>query len=264
MLKDFRKTALIAGIAMAASALWSFLAQLLIGPHRSTSEFVFSIAFSLFLLLLELPLPVLLVLLYRTDTRPSLSGNLRLAAAALAAIRGAFVLFEIRDVWRAGIPPAASRVALSASSQSWYFLATGSHFWTATLVISDAVNLGSRLAFVFFLVALASQAAPARRADGRASRQVRNAALTAIFVRALSMLLALIGYRVYAHAALTYGHAATAPSLLPMLRNELFSLPGLIAPMIILAELRNGPKPWRQPGSSASAHCDAAASSPEA
>ena len=225
-LTDFRKTALIAGIAMAVSDLWSFFRQLLILPHRSTSDFVDIIAISLVLLLLELPLPVFLVLLYRMGITPALSRNLRFVAAALVAIRGAAFLFRIRDAWRAGILPDVSRVALRA----------GSHLSAATFVISDAASFGSGLAFVFFLVALGCQSGPSQNAGKRASRQVRNAALIAISARALSIIILLISFQVYAHAVRSYGPAGTAaPSVFSELRRLLFELPGMIAPMIILA-----------------------------
>src|SRR5580692_1647392 len=122
LLTDFRKTALIAGIAIAVSALCGFFRQLLIGPHNSTSELVTITAFNLIFVLLELPLPVLLVLLYRTGTRPALSRNLRFMVATLVVIRGAAFLFGIRDVWRAGILPVASHAASPAGTQSWFIL----------------------------------------------------------------------------------------------------------------------------------------------
>jgi len=218
LITDFRKTALIAGIAIAASALWSFFRQLLIGPHGSTSHFVL-------ILLLELPLPVFLVLLYRAGTTPVLSRNLKLVAAALAAIRGAAVLFAVRDVLRAVILPIASHAALPA--------------WNPSLLISDAAGVVSGLAFLFFLVALARQRGPSRIAGKRASRQVRNAALIAIFARALLIIILLISFQVYTHEVRTYGQAGmAAPSVLSELRSMLFALPGLIAPWIILAGVK--------------------------
>ncbi len=223
---------------MAVSDLWSFFRQLLILPHRSTSDFVDIIAISLVLLLLELPLPVFLVLLYRTGITPALSRNLRFVAAALVAIRGAAFLFRIRDAWRAGILPVASHAALTeVRSQSWlwFFLSPASHWWTTMLVISRTLNFGSRLAFVFFLVALACQRGPSRNVDKHASRQVRNAALAAIFAQTLSIIILLISFQVFAHAVRTYGPAGTAvPGVLSDLRSLLFALPALIAPLIIL------------------------------
>jgi hypothetical protein len=232
LLTDFRKTALIAGIAFAVSALWSFFLQVLIGPVTSTSGFVARIALSLVLLLFELPLPVLLVLLYRTGVRTALSRNLRFVAAALAAIRSVAFLFAVRDMWRAGIIPAASHAASPAGSQSWLFLSPASHWWAITLVISNVVSVGSRLAFIFFLVAIACQVAPSQNADRHATRQVRNAALAAIFTGALSVIL-VISFQVYAHAVRTYGQAGAAATL----RSLLFGLPNVIAPWIILASV---------------------------
>jgi hypothetical protein len=158
----------------------------------------------------------------------------------------------------------------SATSQSWFFLSPASH-WLATLVvITGTVNVGSELAFVVFLVALACQGGPSQNADKHASRQVRNAALTAIFARTLLIIFLLISFQVYAHAVRTYG--TVAPLVLVYLRNLLFELPGLIAPWIILASVNrssrianaDSAKQQPQPDSTASAHSDAAASSPEA
>jgi len=64
------------------------------------------------------------------------------------------------------------------------------------LVISNAVNLGSALAFVFFLFALAHQRGLWQHPGKRASRQVRNAALIAIFARAFSIIALLISFEV--------------------------------------------------------------------
>jgi hypothetical protein len=236
-LTDFRKTALIAGIAIAVSVLWSFFLQVLVGPHGSTSDLVGSIAISLVLLLFELPLPVFLVLLYRTGITPALSRNLRFVAVALVAIRTSAVLFDIGRVWRAGILPVASNAVSPAWSQSWFFLSPANHWWTATLMISNVVNVASRLAFIFFLVAIACQVAPSQNADKRASRQVRNAALVAIFTGALSIILLII-FQVYAHAVRTYGQAGAAATL----RSLLFALPGLIAPLIILVGIIRSPR----------------------
>jgi hypothetical protein len=239
LLTDFRKTALIAGIAIAVSALWSFFRFLLTGPHTSTSDFAGSITVFLVILLLELPLPVFLVLLYRTGIRPELSRNLRFVAAALVAVRCAAILFEVRDQWNAAILPVASHVASPGGTQSWFFLSPASHWWSSLLVISNVVNFGSRLAFVFFLVALARQNGPSQNADKHASSQVRNAALAAIFVGALSIVALLISFQVLAHAVRTYGAAGmTAPGMLSDLRRLLFALPSLIAPLIILVGVK--------------------------
>jgi hypothetical protein len=222
------------------SELWSFFRELLIGPHNSTSELVAITALNLIFVLVELPLPVLLVLLYRTGTRPALSRNLRLMAATLVVIRGAAFLFGIRDVWRAGIPPDVSRVASLAGSQSWFFVSPASHWWTATLLISNVVSFASGLAFIFFLVALACQRGPSQNADKLASRQVRNAALAAIIARAFLIFVLLISFQVYAHAMRIYGPPETAaPGVLFDLRRLLFELPGLIAPLIILVSIKS-------------------------
>lgn len=227
---------MIAGIAIAASELFNFFRQLLIIPYNPTSRLAAIVALSLIFLFCELPLPILLVLLYRTGIKPMLSHSLTLMAAAIVVIRGAGFLFRIREVWRGGILPDVSRVASLAGSQSWFILSPTSHWWTAVLLISDLVRFGSGLAFVFFLVALARQRGPSQNYDKHASRQVRNAALTAIFARALLIIFLLISFQVYVHAMRTYGPAGTSThDVLFDLRRLLFELPPLIAPMIILA-----------------------------
>ena len=149
LITDFRKTALIAGIAIAASALCNFFRQLLIIPN-STSRLVAITALSLIFLFVELPLPVFLLLLYRTGIRPTLSSNLALMATTLAVFRGAAFLFSIREVWRAGILPDVSRAASLAGSQSRFVLSPASHWWTATLMISNVVSFGSEPGICFF------------------------------------------------------------------------------------------------------------------
>jgi len=199
MLKDLRKTALIAGIAMALSALWT-------------------------------PLPILLLLLYRTRVTPAISKNLRLLAKLLIVIRAASLSFAVWDVWHTGIQPLPKYSVLPASLASSFYVGPPGQW------ISDVVSLVSRVAFLLFFIALARQAPIASNTDPVAMRRVRKAALAAVIAGALFMVLDYVSYQVYAHALRTYGHKEA--SILPTLRQLLFALPALIAPWIIYTGVR--------------------------
>jgi hypothetical protein len=230
LLTDFRKTALIAAIAMATSAVWSALKLPLIASVNSYSDLIGWIVISAFTLLLDLPLPILLLLLYRTSVTPAISKKARLLVTLLIVVPAARLSFAAWDVWHTGIQPPPKHFALPAGIVSAFYLSP------AGQLISDFISLVSRAAFILFLVALARQLSIPSNTDAVAMGRVRKAALIAVLAGAASIFLTFVSYLVYAHAARAYLHKEA--DILPTLRNLLFAVPALIARWIIYAGVR--------------------------
>jgi hypothetical protein len=230
LLNDLRKTALIAGVAMAVAALWSFFGQfLLMEDVRGTTSVpsIVTIAFSF--LLLEAPLPVFLLMFYRSGITPSVSKQLRNRALALALIRGLNLVFVGLDQWRERGNP--GRVALPSGSHWGWF----NESWIRWAV-SGAVTLFSVLAFMLFLIALSRQISGGRDFEWGRARLVKRAALIAAGSRAMYLVMeCAAGMWMYSMQRSGVVHDVT--SVPAILRSALFALPGLAAPLIIYVSI---------------------------
>jgi len=157
----------------------------------------------------------------------------------LIAVLVVSILIFIRDKWRLGIFPDASRLALSANRDAWFFVPPGSRFTAVSGVISTVLDFLSRLLSVLFLVALAKQTAPQITVVSAVTRKVRKAAAIAIASRALLMAFGSFSYIVAAYAARTYGTPVSGPAELALLRTLLFEAPALLVPWIVYRSIRS-------------------------
>jgi hypothetical protein len=234
LLNDLRKTALIAGTAMALSSLWSFFDKLLfaaVGPATSSVEMAIT---AVILLPLDLCLPVFLLVVYRSGISPVVSRNLRNLALGLALIRGARLAVFGWNAWSHGINPASGHINLAGDGFGGWFYQS-----LTRALISDALELASILAFIPFLVALSRQTGTPEPRPACESRLVRKTALIAASVRGL-VIIGGIGGGIMMYSMQQRGVVHNIARVTSIARNALFALPGLIAPLIVYASIRNG------------------------
>jgi hypothetical protein len=226
MLTDLRKTALIAGVTPAVSALWSSFVTLMVdfALHRMPQGLLLATV----TLLPGLPLVALLLLLGGTRTVLLLSKRQRYLTMALAVVSFAGTAVSALDWWRHGLNENASRASLRAIS-FWLWFAQS----PARLLISDALALVSAVAFALFIVALSRQAGVGQDADGPPLPRIRTAALVATMTGGLFLVLSI------ASQYSLMGRFGNAPNGLSILRTAIFRLPGLIVPWIVYATVRS-------------------------
>ncbi len=206
LLNDLRKMALIAGVAMAVAALWSFGQLVMMAVVRGGMSLPQSAAVALSFLLLEAPLPVFLLIFSRSGITPSVSRRLRNRVLVLALISGLDLVFTGLREWRGR--------------------GSGSLIESA---VSGAITLLSIVAFMLFLIALSRQTGGGRDFEEGRRRLVRTAALIAAGSRA-GFLLMEFAAQVWIYS-MHLAHNVT--SVQGMLRTALFALPGLAAPLIV-------------------------------
>jgi hypothetical protein len=228
LLNDLRKTALIAGIAMAASSVWSLAGQVVwqaVRPGLISPE---GIAVTLAILPFDLCLPALLLMLYRSGAEPVLSSNFRNLAFALALIRGLRLAVFAWTTWSQGLHPNAG---ISAG---------GFYLSSSNVIISDTLELASIAGFILFLVALSRQTGVAESRNFRGLELVKKLALVAAAVGTMS-LVAVIVAGVWMHSMQQRGIVHSSTTVASIARGALFSLPALIAPLMIYAGIRRVP-----------------------
>jgi hypothetical protein len=229
LLNDLRKTALIAGVAMAVAPLWGFGHFLTMAVVRGTISLPSIAAVVFSFLVLDAPLPVFLLMFYRSGITLLVSKPLRNRALVLALIRGLDLAFTGLREWRER--GGSGHVALPSASRgaAFYESPTGS-------VVSDAITLFSMLAFLLFLIALSRQVRGGRDFEAGRTRLVKGAALIAAGSRVLYLVAEfMVGMWIYSMQRRGVVHDATSAQVI--LRTALFALPGLAAPLIIYASI---------------------------
>ncbi len=222
LLNDLRRTALIAGIAMAAAALWGVFSQFLVIVSLRGNFSLLSINLAVFsFLLLDVPLPVFLLILYRSGITPSVSKQLRNRALVSGFIKGLDIVYSGLHAWRQPRDPGG--VGLS----------TGSHLSALT---SEAIGMLSMVAFALFLLALSRQERGGRDFEPRPMRLVKRAALIAAGSRALYLVLEFLA-TLWVYSMQRRGVVHNVTSAPMMLRAALFALPGLAAPLIVYVSI---------------------------
>lgn len=212
---SFRKAALIAGVALAATRVFGWVSLFWSIASHGTSAIVS--ADSLLILvesaagaLVELPVPVLLVTLYVTDVRLRVPQRLRVLSVVAAAVQAlasvgprlfSFTKFvnqaiTYSDVHIFGGQPLAT--------QLWRWL----HSEPALDVMREGFFLVARMVFFLFLVMLSRQVAdPGLQANGRKSI-ARTAAMVAIGTTSFMLLVEIVGEPNFYRQAILVGQTS--------------------------------------------------------
>jgi len=223
-----RRAALLVTIALAVSALWSGLSELVFGlmfPERLGVWIVTAFI----TLLLDAPLIVMFALLWRQETAFALSKRQRYLLWVLALISASSLVTTVGAWWQRKPDPNAERLA--------------QHFSRLFLVarspsIADGFAVLSGVTFVIFLIALSRHDRRDRNAADQPDehpRLIRRAALAATLTGGLGMVL---GVAAQLAVLMVHAQSTDPPSPLTILRGALSRLPVLIAPWIIYVSVR--------------------------
>lgn len=264
MSRHFRITTLIAGILMAIQPVCIVAFGIRDLPRYSplipSYQWIY-MKNTIMDLLTLISLPALFLLLFLAAISLHFSKTQRYVASALALIQATVVAFfgwigwnrDIRLDWHDSIALARPTVRIFGPME-WFNVR---EIWTAFL---DARTFLWLLGLLIFLVGLAAQpgsAPPDIRASGFQAKLLRSAQFAALFAIAVAL-----WFRFY-----------PALPLFTRIRFDMSpfglgsAIPQLVTPSILLVSLlryQTAAKQLPQPDSTASAHCDAAASSPEA
>ena len=212
---SFRQTALIAGVALAATRVFGWVSLFWTIASHGTGAIVS--ADSLLILvestagaLVGLPVPVLLVILYVTDVRLRVPQRLRVLSVVAAIVQAlASVgprLFSFTKVVNQAITYSDVHIfgGQPLVTQLWRWL----HSEPALDVMREAFFLVARMVFFLFLVMLSRQVEdPGRQTNGRRSI-VRTAAMVAIGTTSLMLLVEVAGEPNFYHQAILAGQTS--------------------------------------------------------
>jgi hypothetical protein len=269
MSHDLRKTALIAGILMAIPpvCIVAFGIRDLFGHTGFARSYPWIyIKLLIFDTLPLVGLPVLFLLLFLAAVSLPFSKTQRYLTVAIALIQAAVVTISGWTRWNRDIRLDWHNVALARYSvrilgpMEWF------HVREIAVLFSDVLAFLWPLGLLVFLVGLAAR--PRSMPSGIHASAFQAKLLRAAQFAALFAVVVALGFRVYAaylpHPMIYYDTSLLARARRLLLGN---AVPQLVTPLILLASLRKyqtNAKQLPEPDSTASAHSDAVASSPEA
>jgi hypothetical protein len=271
-MKDLRRTALISAALMGIQPLWVLvfaIRRFVISPHLLPWSWQWPFLLSATTDLIWLvALPTLFFLLYLTAATLPVSRRQRSLAVVMALLQTVSVLISLWTRWKRNMNANWHNVTLARS----LLRDLGLMEWLSSVrevvsLTADLLTLLWQLGLLIFLVALTIPEPPVSAGDDHRSSLQESAIRLTKFASVLAIAFPL-GIHLYAEFLPNFPMRYYDTSLLAQARRLPWGLlPQLITPAIVWLSLRRyqaNSKQSLQPGSTASARSDAAASSPEA